>query len=116
MRSRWKISAKAWLITAGLADVLMTMAGAVAPAMAQEGLEKDFGIVRACAEDIWHFCAAIPGSGRIQDCIQEKMGQFSKTCLNTLLDAMAGASFKIWKDQTYALCAAARCNVYDGVA
>src|SRR4029079_16521006 len=28
----------------------------------------------------------------------------------------AGAQFKICKDQTYALCAAARCNVFDGVA
>jgi hypothetical protein len=44
------------------------------------------------------------------------MGQLSKTCLNALLDAMAGSTFKICKDQTYALCAAARCNVFDGVA
>ena len=29
---------------------------------------------------------------------------------------MAGQSFKVCKNQTYALCAAARCNVYDGVA
>jgi hypothetical protein len=44
------------------------------------------------------------------------MGQLSKTCLSELLDAMAGASFKVCRDQTYALCAAARCNVFDGVA
>ena len=44
------------------------------------------------------------------------MGQLSKGCLDKLLDAMAGAQFKICKDQTYALCAAARCNVFDGVA
>ena len=44
------------------------------------------------------------------------MGQLSKGCLDKLLDAMAGASFKVCKDQTYALCAAARCNVFDGVA
>jgi hypothetical protein len=29
---------------------------------------------------------------------------------------MAGQSFKVCKNQTYALCAAARCNVFDGVA
>jgi hypothetical protein len=29
---------------------------------------------------------------------------------------MAGSTFKVCKDQTYALCAAARCDVYDGVA
>jgi hypothetical protein len=29
---------------------------------------------------------------------------------------MAGSSFKVCNDQAYALCAAARCNVYDGVA
>ena len=49
-------------------------------------------------------------------CMQNKMGQLPKACLDKLLDAMAGSSFKVCKDQTYALCAAARCNVYDGVA
>jgi hypothetical protein len=44
------------------------------------------------------------------------MGQLSKGCVDKLLDSMAGGSFKICKNQTYALCAAARCNVYDGVA
>ena len=44
------------------------------------------------------------------------MGQLSAGCVDSLLDAMAGQPFKICKDQTYALCAAARCNVYDGVA
>ena len=44
------------------------------------------------------------------------MGQLSKGCIDKVLDTMAGSSFKICKDQTYALCAAARCNVYDGVA
>ena len=48
--------------------------------------------------------------------MQDKMGQLSQSCLSALLDAMAGASFKVCKDQTYALCAAARCNVFDGVA
>ena len=39
-----------------------------------------------------------------------------KPCLSALLDAMAGASFKVCKDQTCGLCAAAKCNVFDGVA
>jgi hypothetical protein len=52
----------------------------------------------------------------MKSCVQDKMGKVSKGCLDKLLDAMAGSSFKVCKDQTYALCAAARCNVYDGVA
>ena len=40
----------------------------------------------------------------------------SKGCIDKVLDKMAGQSFKVCKNQTYALCAAARCNVYDGVA
>src|SRR3974390_1213635 len=44
------------------------------------------------------------------------MGHLSAGCVDKLLDAMAGQPFKICKDQTYALCAAARCNVFDGVA
>src|SRR5208337_5307758 len=39
----------------------------------------------------------------------------SMVMISSRLDAMAGSSFKVCKDQTYALCAAARCNVYDGV-
>ena len=58
----------------------------------------------------------LPDVGRIKACVQDKMGQLSKGCLDTLLDAMAGSSFKVCKNQTYALCAAARCNVFDGVA
>ena len=52
----------------------------------------------------------------MKECMQNKMGQLPKACLDKLLDAMAGSTFKVCKDQTYALCAAARCNVYDGVA
>jgi hypothetical protein len=96
---------------------LALMAAAAVSARAQDGLEQDFGIIRACAGDVWRLCAGtIPGGGRIQDCIQQNMGQLSKTCIGSLLDVMAGSSFKICKDQTYALCAAARCNVFDGVA
>ena len=40
--------------------------------------------------------------------MQDKMGQLPSSCLDKLLDAMAGSTFKVCKDQTYALCAAAR--------
>ena len=116
MWSDWKRAVKSRLST-GLAVAVILTAWAAAPTMAQERLEQDFGIIRACASDVWRLCSGtIPGGGRIQDCIQDKMGQLSKTCLSSLLDVMAGASFKVCKDQTYALCAAARCNVFDGVA
>ena len=93
----------------------MLMAGAAVPSIAQERLEQDFGIIRACAGDVWRLCASwLPLSART--CMQDKMGQLSKGCLDKLLEKMASSSFKVCKDQTYALCAAARCNVYDGVA
>mgnify|MGYP000069431703 FL=1 len=114
MWSRWK-SAVGWWPAMALAAALLLAAPGAATAAAH--LEQDLGIVRACADDVWRLCAeTIPGGGRIQDCIQDKMGELSKGCIGALLDAMAGASFKICKDQTYALCAAARCNVFDGVA
>src|SRR3974390_1336104 len=102
----------AWLI--GIV-ALVLMAGAAVPSIAQERLEQDFGIIRACAGDVWRLCASwLPLSART--CMQDKMGQLSKGCLDKLLEKMASSSFKVCKDQTYALCAAARCNVYDGVA
>ena len=58
----------------------------------------------------------LPDVLRVKSCVANKMGQLSKGCLDKLLDVMAGAQFKVCKDQTYALCAAARCNVLDGVA
>ncbi len=117
MRSSWKRAAKARLIGAGVAVSLMSLSGAATPALAQERLEQDFGIIKACAGDVWRLCSdVLPDIGRMKECMQNKMGQLPKTCLDKLLDAMAGSSFKICKDQTYALCAAARCNVYDGVA
>ena len=82
-----------------------------------EGFSGDLGGVRACAGDIWSLCSdVLPDVGHIKSCVQNKMGQLSKGCLDKLLDVMAGAQFKVCKDQTYALCAAARCNVFDGVA
>jgi hypothetical protein len=58
----------------------------------------------------------LPARDLPQACIQDEMGQLSKGCIDKVLDKMAGSSFKVCKNQTYALCAAARCNVYDGVA
>ena len=87
----------------------MLIAGAAAPSMAQEGFSEDLGIVRACADDVWSLCSdVLPDVGRIKSCVQDKMGQLSKGCLDKLLDKMAGGQFKVCKDQTYALCAAAR--------
>ena len=98
-------------------DSVMLIAGAAAPSMAQEGFSEDLGVVRACAGDVWSLCSdVLPDVGRVKSCVQNKMGQLSKGCLDKLLDAMAGAQFKVCKNQTYALCAAARCNVFDGVA
>ena len=117
MRSRWKTAARARLIGAGLAVSLMAIAGATAPSLGQERLDQDFGIIKACAGDVWRLCSdVLPDIGRMKECMQNKIGELPKSCLDKLLDAMAGSSFKVCKDQTYALCAAARCNVYDGVA
>ena len=105
------------LIGPGLAATLMLVAGMAAPSMAQAGVSEDLGIIKACGSDVWSLCSdVLPDVGRVKSCVQNKMGQLSKGCLDKLLDAMAGAQFKICKDQTYALCAAARCNVFDGVA
>ncbi len=100
-----------------LSLALMLMAGVIAPSMAEDSLEQDLGIIRACGSDVWSLCSGVlPDVGRVKACIQDKMGQLSKGCIDKVLDKMAGSSFKVCKDQTYALCAAARCNVYDGVA
>ncbi len=108
---------KARLIGAGLVVALVLIAGVAAPSMAEERLDQDLAIIRACGGDIWRLCSdVLPDVGRVKACVQNKMGQLSKGCLDKLLDAMAGSSFKVCKNQTYALCAAARCNVYDGVA
>ncbi len=117
MRSSWKRAAKARLIGAGLAVSLMLAAGVASPSLAQEGFSADLGVMRACGGDIWSLCSdVLPDVLRVKSCVANKMGQLSKTCLDKLLDVMAGAQFKVCKDQTYALCAAARCNVLDGVA
>ena len=117
MWSSWKRAAKARLIGAELAVALMLTAGVATPSMAQEGLSGDLGVMRACGGDIWNLCSdVLPDVLRVKSCVANKMGQLSKGCLDKLLDVMAGAQFKVCKDQTYALCAAARCNVLDGVA
>ena len=95
----------------------MFIPGVAVSSKAEDRLSKGIGIVRACADDMWRLCSdRLPGGGRIQDCIQDKMGQLSKDCVDALVDAMADQSFTVCKNQPYALCAAARCNVYDGVA
>jgi hypothetical protein len=109
--------AKARLIGAGLSVALMLMTALVAPAMAQERLDQDLGVIRACGAEVWHVCSGVlPDVEKVKTCVQEKMGQLSPGCVDKLLDSITGQSFKICKNQTYALCAAARCNVYDGVA
>ena len=116
MQSSRKRAAKAWLAGTGFAVALL-IAGMAAPSLSQERLEQGSGIMKACAGDVWRLCSGTtPGGERIQECIQSRMGQLSKPCLSALLDAMAGASFKVCKDQTYALCAGEKCNVFDGVA
>ena len=112
-----KRTTKARVICAALSVALVVMAGMAAPSMAQEPLEKDLDVIRACGADVWHLCShELPYVGRVKACVQNKMGRLSKGCLDLLLEKMAGSTFKVCKNQTYALCAAARCNVYDGVA
>ena len=110
-------AAKARLIGAGLFVALMLMAGVAAPSMAEDRLDQDFGSSERAAA-IYGASArtCCPTSDALKPVFRDKMGQLSKGCLDKLLDAMAGSSFKVCKNQTYALCAAARCNVYDGVA
>jgi hypothetical protein len=109
------VPTKAWLVGAGLSAALVLMP--TAPLMAEDSLDQDLGVIRACGADMWRLCSdVLPDVGRVKACIQDKVGQLSKGCLDTLLDKMAGSSFKVCKNQTYALCAAARCNVFDGVA
>ena len=68
--------------------------------MAQERLEQDFGIIQACAGDVWRLCSdVLPDIGRMKECMQNKIGQLPRPCLDKLLDAMAGSSFKVCKDQ-----------------
>lgn len=112
-----RCSITARLIAMGFLGALIFSVGWIRSSLAQERLDRDLGIVRACGADVWHLCSgALPDIGHMKACMQDKMGQLPKSCLDKLLDVMAGSSFKVCKDQTYALCAAARCNVYDSVA
>ena len=115
MQSSWKRAAKARLAGTGFAVALI--AGMAAPSVCARAVATGFrdheGVRRRCLASLhWNHT----GGERIQECIQSKIGQLSKPCLSALLDAMAGASFRVCKDQTYALCAAAKCNVFNGVA
>ena len=78
MRSGWKRVAKSRLST-GLAVAVMLTAGVAAPSIAQERLEQDFGIIRACAGDVWRLCAGtIPGGGRIKTAYRTTWASFPK--------------------------------------
>ena len=120
MRTSWirtaKLGlAKAWPIGRGLTVALMLLAGGAVAAVAQGGVSQDIGLIKACADDVWRLCSrSLPLD--VKSCMQRKMGQISSGCRNALLDAMAGQSFKICKNMNFALCASARCNVYNGVA
>ena len=82
-------SRSAWLIGTGLAVALMLMAGAAVPSMAQERLNEISGILRAWAADVWRLCPGVLPE-RVKACVQDKMGQLSAGCVDSLLDAMAG--------------------------
>ena len=94
------LSFRAWrpaLVTFGpgrnqTAVALVFIAGVAVSSMAEDRLSKGIGIVReACADDVWRLCSdRLPGGGRIQDCIQDKMGQLSKGCVDALVDANGG--------------------------
>ena len=76
-------SPRAWLIGTGLSVALMSIAGVVAPSMAEDSLEQDLGIIRACGSDVWSLCSGVlPDVGRVKACIQDKMGQLSKGCID----------------------------------
>ena len=107
---------KSQLVLACCAFVFVSIVGVAAPSRADD-FTQDFGLVRACAGDVWSLCSdVLPDVLKVKSCVQSKMGQLSHGCLDKLLDTMAGSTFKICKDQPYALCAAARCNVFDGVS
>ena len=75
----------------GFCVALVLMAGVVVPSMAEDRLDQDLGIFRACGSDIWRLCLDVPPDvGRFKACAQDKMGQLSKGCIDTVLDAMAG--------------------------
>jgi hypothetical protein len=62
-------TAKAWLIGTGLSVALMLMAGVVAPSMAEDSLEQDLGIIRACGSEVWSLCSSVlPDVGRLKAC------------------------------------------------
>ena len=117
MRSSWKRAAKARLIGAGLAVSLMLAAGVAAPSMAQEGFSADFGVMRGvrrrCLESLLGRAARCRTHERVH---AEQDGPAFQSLPRQAPRRDGRLEFKVCKDQTYALCAAARCNVYDGVA
>ena len=108
---------KARLIGAGLSVALMLMTGVVAPSMAQDSLDKDYALIQACGSDVWNLCSGVlPDVLKVKTLCGEQDGPAFERLRRRAARHDGGHSFKICKNQTYALCAAARCNVYDGVA
>jgi hypothetical protein len=61
-------------------------------AAADNRIIRDFRIVRACAGDVLRLCSGVlPGEGRIESCLKDKMSDLSATCVDTILAAMAAA-------------------------
>ena len=54
-----KRATKAWLIGAGLSIALLLIASVVAPSMAENSLEQDLGIIRACGSEVWSLCSSV---------------------------------------------------------
>ena len=109
-------SLKRTLIGTALSVALMSMAGAVAPSMAEDSLEQDSGSSERAAAMYGASAGRAAQRGTHKSLHSGQDGPAFKKFIDKVLNKMAGESFKVCKNQTYALCAAARCNVYDGVA
>jgi hypothetical protein len=78
---------KALILTTG---VLLALAAR--PALAEDRLIEGFEAAAACAGDIMKICAgALPGEGRIKDCVLEKKAALSANCSAALGKALTVA-------------------------
>jgi hypothetical protein len=65
---------------------------AAGPAFAQNRLLADFRLVEACAGDVARLCLDVmPGEGRIEACMKDKMDKLSPGCVEAILSEMAAA-------------------------
>ena len=110
--------AKSRLIAAGLVVALISMAGAATPAMAQDAFSQDITTVIACASDFRRLCSDVMRDvERVKSCVQSRdWASFPRVALTTCSTRWRDRRSRFARTETYALCAAARCNVYDGVA